>query len=172
MGKAGRPSYLEQDKELLVYMARLWAAGACSYSTRKLSHMAVGLKPVSKNPNVHETCPRDSDFNLESASFRNTTIEAAGGGNLGSKAKRLARHFEKMKNDGSALSISIYEMFHEEIICGRQSSDSIGSKSRSNSVAVVANRCNLSKDIVLSEAQKGLKLLKEWLPDDYRGHQI
>jgi hypothetical protein len=98
MKKPGRPSLAELDREDLVYMAELWCAGKAKLSIRKISLIVVGLEPASSTAKPRYSQANDANMKPKPSS----------------KAKRLERRFEKLRDEHKAISLSVYRVREQE----------------------------------------------------------
>jgi hypothetical protein len=170
MKKPGRPSLAELDREDLVYMAELWCAGKANLSIRKIARIVAGLEAASMT-----SIPRYSQED-----------EASMKPKPSSKAKRLERRFEKLRDEHKAISLSVYRVLNQEWKIAMKAhgktsyghfhiEDTADTKCvQANEIALkrTAVRCAIAKCDIAAIAVNGLNILREWFPREYPQNKI
>ena len=170
MKKSGRPSLEELEREDIVYMAELWCAGAAGLSISKIARIVAGLEPASSTAKPRYSQAKDANMKPKPSS----------------KAKRLERRFEKLRDEHKAISLSVYRVREQERKRAMRDSgeatygafhkndrehltfQSAEKKAKRNT----ARRCGIEKCDVKSLASVGLETLRDWFPHEFPESRI
>jgi hypothetical protein len=151
-------------------MAELWCAGAAGLSISKIARIVAGLEPASSTAKPRYSQANDANMKPKPSS----------------KAKRLERRFEKLRDEHKAISLSVYRVREQERKRAMKDSgeatygafhksdrehltfQSAEKKAKRNT----ARRCGIEKCDVKSLASVGLETLRDWFPHEFPESRI
>ena len=171
--KTGRPSLLREDIPAIVSIAENWQCGQRGLSVRHLSRVEAGLADLNGGSGTL--------FPKSAAGIAGNTDSAAE-----SKAKRLERRFLTLRKAGKIKPVSVYRVREAERCSAlhQMNEHAVGpfrsskledpSFRRANEVALerTGRVCGLQPDEVEELAQQGLRILQDWLPNEYPQNRI